>query len=122
MSNLLALKLTDMQLRAKLEEMVLNDLLGPAGGLEEEIAERNVHDRYLVGILAPREQSQARTSAKPAAPAADEEEEEDTPAIPDELAEAGDDTTDDGKTDQDVPVTQAHYPSSIGMTFCVDLS
>jgi hypothetical protein len=115
---------SSMQLRAKLEEMVLHDLLGPAGGPEEEVAERNVHDRYLVGILAPSVQTQATTAPVQPAKSESDEEEEETPAIPDELAEAGDDTADDGKTDQDVPVTQAqtHYPSSIGMTFCVDLS
>ena len=122
MTELLKPKLSDMQLRAKLEEMVLHDLLGPAAGPEEEVAERNVHDRYLVGILAPHtEGTGAAASAKPAAQEA-EEDEEDVPSIPDELALAGDDTADDGKADQDVPVAQAHYPSSIGMTFCVDLS
>src|SRR5262249_22684446 len=42
------------QLRAMLEEMVLGALLGPAGGPDEELTEGNVHDRYLVGVLAPR--------------------------------------------------------------------
>lgn len=119
MTDLLMPKLSDMQLRAKLEEMVVNDLLGPAGGPEEEITERNVHDRYLVGILAPHEQNVVPT---PSAKAAGDDDEDEPPAIPDELAEGGDDSADDGKTDQDVPVAQAHYPSSIGMTFCVDLS
>jgi hypothetical protein len=125
MNELLKPKLSDMQLRARLEEMVLNDLLGPAGGPEEEVAERNVHDRYLVGVLAPRVQTGAPVA--PASPArqqepSEDEEDEETPAIPDELAEAGDDTADDGKADVDVPVERAHFPSSIGMTFCVDLS
>jgi hypothetical protein len=123
MTELLKPTLSDMQLRARLEEMVLHDLLGPAGGPEEEIAERNVHDRYLVGILAPHAEGAGTAAAtKPAAQEAGEDEEEDVPSIPDELAQAGDDTADDGKTDQDVPVVQAHYPSSVGMTFCVDLS
>ena len=34
-----------VQLRAMLEEMVLGDLLGPAGGPDEELTEGNVHDR-----------------------------------------------------------------------------
>jgi len=98
MTELLKVKLSDMQLRAKLEEMVLHDLLGPAGGPEEEITERNVHDRYLVGVLAPRSQADTPSPPAPSPQAqADEEEEEDTPSIPDELAEAGDDTTDKGK-------------------------
>ena len=33
--------------------MVLGDLLGPAGGEDEELTERTVRDRYLVGVLAP---------------------------------------------------------------------
>ena len=41
------------QLRAELEAMVLGDLLGPAGGESEELTERTVRDRYLVGVLAP---------------------------------------------------------------------
>ena len=44
------------------------------------------------------------------------------PLIPDELSEGGADTVDDGTTDKDVPVVQAHLPSSFGMTFCVDKS
>ncbi len=41
------------QLRLELEAMVLGDLLGPAGGNDEELTERSVRDRYLVGVLAP---------------------------------------------------------------------
>ena len=121
MTEMLKPNLSDMQLRAKLEAMVVNDLLGPAGGPEEEIAERNVHDRYLVGVLAPRNGS-TPVNVKQAAVDDDGDGEEDAPAIPDELAEGGDDSVDDGKTDQDVPITQALFPSSFGMTFCVDLT
>ena len=35
---------------------MLLDLLGPAGGPEEEVEEGSVRDRYLVGALAPSEQ------------------------------------------------------------------
>jgi len=48
MSSLLGELPSTMVLRAKLEEMVANDLLGPAGGPNEELTERNVRDRYLV--------------------------------------------------------------------------
>ncbi len=41
------------QLRAELEAMVLGDLLGLAGGESEELTERTVRDRYLVGVWAP---------------------------------------------------------------------
>lgn len=43
-------------IRDKLESLVLADLLGPAGGPEEEVDERRVSERYLVGMLAPRKQ------------------------------------------------------------------
>jgi len=35
---------TALRLRAELEEMVLKDLLGPAGGPTEIVTERNVRD------------------------------------------------------------------------------
>ena len=44
------------QLRRDLLEMVMRDLHGPAAGPEEEVAERSVRDRYLVGMLAPKHQ------------------------------------------------------------------
>jgi hypothetical protein len=94
-----------------LEEMVVGDLLVPAGGPEEELTERNVRDRYLVGVLAPRPQPQP-VPAKP-----EEEDDEETPLLPDELSEGGADTVDDGTTDKDVPIVQAHLPSSFGPTF-----
>lgn len=103
------------QLRAELESYVLGDLLGPAGGESEELTERTVRDRYLVGVLAP-----SRAANAAAKPAVDEEEDEEIPHIPDELSEGGNDTADDGKTDADMPVSQAHLPSSFGMSFCVD--
>ena len=46
-------KPTPLQLRAELEAMVINDLLGPAGGPTEIITERNVRGRYVLGLLAP---------------------------------------------------------------------
>jgi hypothetical protein len=71
-----------VQLRAMLEEMAVGDLLGPVGGPDKELTERNVWDRYLVGVLAPRTQPQP-VLAKPAV----EEDDEETPLLPDELSE-----------------------------------
>ena len=102
------------QIRAALETMVLGDLLGPAGGEREEVTERTVRDRYLVGVLAPSRHAAAATTP------ADEEDEGDIPLIPDELSEGGTDTPEEGTTDADTPVSQALLPSSFGMTFCVD--
>jgi hypothetical protein len=101
------------EIRAELEAMVVGDLLGPAGGESEELTERTVRDRYIVGVLAP-----SRAGA-PSDTAIDDDD-EDTPLIPDELAEGGRDTADDGSTDRDVPVPAGHLPSSVGMTFSVD--
>lgn len=43
------------ELRTELERLIINDLLGPAGGPEEELdGGEFVRDRYLVGALAPR--------------------------------------------------------------------
>ena len=50
-------KPTQVQIRQELQRLVLNDLLGPAGGKEEIIDELYVRDRYILGLLAPRGQS-----------------------------------------------------------------
>ena len=110
-------QLSQHQLRAELESMVIKDLLGPAGGDSEEITERTVRDRYLVGILSP-----SRKPTESEANSDDLEEEDEIPSIPDELSEDGSDSIEDGTTDKDTPVTRAFFPSSIGLTFCVELS
>lgn len=113
------------EIRAELEAMVVGDLLGPAGGESEELTERTVRDRYIVGVLAP-SRAGAKDEERGAEPVnvrteSEEEEDDETPLIPDELAEGGSDSVDDGTTDKDVPVPAGHLPSSIGMTFCVDI-
>lgn len=107
------------QIRSELEAMVLGDLLGPASGDSEELTERTVRDRYLVGILAP---SRAALGASTGSTldVKDEEDEDEFPTIPDELSEGGSDTADDGKTDADIPLSVAYLPSSFGLTFCVN--
>lgn len=107
------------QIRAELEAMVLGDLLGPASGESEELTERTVRDRYLVGILAP-SRAALGASTESMLDAKDEEDEDEFPIIPDELSEGGSDTADDGKTDADIPLNVAYLPSSIGMSFCVE--
>src|ERR1039458_2832294 len=44
---------THYALREQLQQTVVNDFLGPAGGPDEELDERP-RDRYIVGMLAPR--------------------------------------------------------------------
>ena len=96
-------KPTPLQLRAKLEKMVRQDLLGPKGGPEEEIRGRrvSVRGRYIVGLLAPRGQSLL-------------------PDEQDDLSVDGAGDAQDGKTDTAVPQTASFLPSSLGLTFAVD--
>src|SRR5881227_1573825 len=86
MSNVLPTSPNPVQLRAMLEAMVVGDLLSPAGGPDEELTERNVRDRYLVGVLAPCPQAQ------PVPARSEDEDDEETPLLPDELSEDGADS------------------------------
>lgn len=88
------------ELRALLEKRVLADLLGPAGGENEEVHEANVRDRYLVGMLAPRRQR------------VDLEQQ-------DNLAAGDDGGADDGRADATALDTPTMFPSSVGLSFCV---
>lgn len=89
---------SDYQLRVELEQAILNDLLGPAGGEEEELDEDNVRDRYLIGLLAPQQRYI-------------------TPEQQDELAVAGKGTVEEGSTEVSTVSTETMFPSSFGMTF-----
>lgn len=88
-------------IRAELEQLFIADLLGPVGGPEEEITERSVRDRYLVGMLAPRQQQIQ-------------------PEEQDDLNQSGEDAPDDGPIDMGATQAPSMFPSSFGMTFCVD--
>jgi hypothetical protein len=101
MSSILQSIPSSMKIRDELEQMVLKDLLGPTGGTTEEIVELSVRDRYLVGMLAPKRQ-------------------ELSPEEFDELAEGGSGTVEEGPTDFTAPTTKTMFPSSFGLTFCVD--
>ncbi len=90
-------------IRDELTTMVINDLLGPAGGPEEELDQREdrVTGRYLIGMLAPKA-------------TAVEAEEQDA---------LGTDETDDlevGATDASTPPASTFFPNSIGMSFVVE--
>src|SRR5436190_3154119 len=103
MASLLQSIPSPTKIREELERMVVKDLLGPVGGPEEEIDEPSVRDRYLVGMLAPKRQ-------------------ELSPEQFDELPQAGSGTADDGATEYTAPTAKTMFPSSFGMTFCVDLA
>ncbi|MBA3635002.1 MAG: helicase [Rubrobacteraceae bacterium] len=89
------------QIRDELERLIVADLLGPAGGPEEEVAERRVSERYATGMLAPR-----RQRLHP-------------PEEFDELAVGGGGTAEDGTSDVSAPQSSTAFPSSLGMTFSV---
>jgi hypothetical protein len=89
------------QIRARLEELVVADLLGPAGVPEEEVAEDRVTERYIVGMLAPRY----------------------TASVPEEadaLALGGGPPTEEGEPEPDAPPNPTMFPSAYGLTFTVD--
>src|SRR5699024_8981916 len=92
---------SELAIRQEFEDLILADLLGPAGGPEEEVDESRVSDRYLVGMLAPQ-----RTI-----PSAAEE---------DDYVPAGDDTTDEGIVDPGVNSPRWMFPSSMGFSCTVD--
>jgi hypothetical protein len=87
-------------LRRLLQLAVVDDLLGPANGPEEEVVGMSVRERYLVGKLAPKETALA-----------DDDDQD--------LGVEGDD--DEGK--EAAPArNQSLVPSSVGLTFCIDAS
>jgi hypothetical protein len=93
-------KPTPLHLRTELEDMVLNDLLGPAGGPTEIVEEDVVRRRYILGMLGPKGQS----------------------VVPDEddgLPVGGAGTDQDGKPASPIAPTASMLPSSFGLTFSV---
>ena len=94
---------TPHQIRDELTEIVIKDLLGPAGGPDEELSqhENRVRERYLVGMLAP---NSTRVAAE-------------------EIDDLGTSETDDpevGPTDSATPPTDTFFPNSMGISFVVD--
>jgi hypothetical protein len=92
---------TPFQIRQELEAMILHELLGPAGGSDEEVNERHIYERYLVGMLAPLNNSY------------------EAPGGDDELA-VGDGGEEEGIVEAPNPFSKTIFPSSLGLTFCVD--
>ncbi len=91
------------ELREQLIDSVVRDLLGPAGGPNEELhkGEASVYQRYLVGMLAPKN---------------------DTVDIDqlDEVATTEGDDGEEGAPDTNIPPKSTFHPSSMGMSFIVD--
>jgi hypothetical protein len=94
---------TPFDVRDELTEIVLKDLLGPAGGIDEELSqyEDRATGRYLIGMLAPKA----------------------TPVEAGELDHLGTDGADDaevGSTDAATPSKTTFFPNSMGMSFVVE--
>jgi len=91
------------EIRDELQRLVLEDLLGPKDGPEEELPhfEDRVKERYIVGVLAPKKEPV-------------------NPNTLDEIAQAGTDTEEEGKTDVTAVQSGTLFPSSMGLTFMVD--
>lgn len=122
--------MTPDELRDKLHEMVIKDLLGPAGGPEEEFDRREsrVRDRYLTGMLAPQRsedsQRQAASAGKSDTPGeAGVDEEKDVDAdLPDALDTGAEEDGEDATSDFVMPGGRTFCPSSMGLTFQVERS
>lgn len=99
---------TPYDIREELHQLILRDLLGPVNGETEEVQERSVSNRYLVGVLAPKIRSKNP-----------EEPVEEVPEQQDNLAPAGKDNAEEGSSDSAIPPATSMFPSSIGMSFCV---
>jgi len=117
-------KATPREIREKLVTMIYKDLLGPVNGEHEEVDEDRVSltERYLVGVIAPRKRYTKVTSSDELGDKIGDEidiTQEEDPAQQDNLAIAGKKNSDDGDTEEVAPPSSL-FPSSIGLSFCVD--
>lgn len=89
-------------IRDELTQMVVRDLLGPAGGPEEELSQHEDHayQRYLVGMLGPKDSQLDRGEQ-------------------DELATGAGNEGEDGAAESGVPAGGTYFPSSMGLSFVV---
>lgn len=94
---------TPSDIRNELNDMVIRDLLGPAGGPDEELSqyEDHAYQRYLVGMLAP------KACEVPGGEL-------------DELAAGDGDEGEEGAPESGVPAGSTYFPSSMGLSFVVD--
>ncbi len=93
---------TPSELRDELTDMVIRDLLGPAGGPDEELSqyEDHAYQRYLVGMLAPKSSEIAGGEL-------------------DELATSEGDDGEEGAPESGVPAGNTYFSSSMGLSFVV---
>ena len=116
-------------IRELLRLAVVDDLLGPAGGPEEEIVGMSVRDRYLVGKLAPIEHGKDGTTVNPFTEEDIEDGEEPSDLAPcvndehvpiDKKVSIPDNEDDEEEREIDASTNQSLVPSSVGFTFCVN--
>ncbi|MFL5796559.1 MAG: DISARM system helicase DrmA [Actinomycetota bacterium] len=91
---------TPAAVREELQNLIVGELLGPAGGPEEEVTEERLTERYILGMLAPRGETTA-------------------PEEEDALAVEGEPGTEEGQPEPDAPPIPTIFPSSFGLTFSV---
>jgi hypothetical protein len=93
--------------------LIRDDLIGPAGGPEEELVDAPI-DRYLLGLLAP-------TRSRDVVAVCDNEEEGGAAdeVSEDELAVAVD-AGEDGSTEERPAAVNQLVPSSFGLTFALE--
>lgn len=114
-------------IRDLFQTAVVDDLLGPADGPEEEIIGMSVRDRYLVGKLAPMEPADGGRDPMHQQLGGDEEDTEDTPddliprTNPDRVSRDKATASESDEEDAEVEAAnnQSLVPSSFGLTFCV---
>lgn len=114
------------QIREEFESLVLADLHGPANGREEELDEKWVSSRYLVGWLAPKDVGRGTRAAEERATVRDDQ----AAPLPDDnplnpvsndtpLGSGSDESGEEGIDDDPITSTESMLPNSLGMTFCV---
>ena len=112
-------------IRKLLQEAVEDDLLGPANGVHETIIGMSVHDRYLVGKLAPGGRQEEDVAIED-----DDVELAETRLSNAEHAFVEDNSRGESNDEPDTSVADdmtdqksiSLTPHSVGMTFCVDAS
>jgi hypothetical protein len=114
------------ELRRKLEEAVVKDLLGPAGKEDEEIDEARVSDRYIVGLIAPLHRRSRSEDATQASKTEDDELQtsrlgtvDEDPNQQDNLALSNSGNAEDSGNPEPPNPVESMMPSSIGLSFCV---
>jgi hypothetical protein len=93
------------KLRGELEQLILADFVGPAGGDHEEVDESPVSECYLVGLLAPRRLRVGENASE---------------SVEDDLAVAGGADGDEGAPEPAAPPIDQLVPSAIGLTCAVE--